>query len=444
MLYRSSAKRALSSLPPCGAPQEGGREEAARASLHRQTTANPLSIARIFFYASRHEPSPSREPAVKFIHTSDLQIGKAFGAFAGDTASFLQDARHAVLRTLGELAVRHGATDILIAGDVYEKQQTSQQTLARSIESMRPFSKVTWHLMPGNHDHFRENGLWDRLARMPLPDNIRLHVRPGAVGLGDGGVLLPAPFHLRTSADDLTSYMDAEATPDGAIRIGLAHGSIQGFGSEGEAANPVSVARAERAGLAYLAIGDWHRQQKIGDRLWYSGTPEPDQFRLPPDAVGSRCNGGAALLVEIEGPRATPVVTPIPTGHYVWHRIEKVLTDDAQVATLETELRSLGADLSRVVLDLRVSGALSLGGRRQFEERILHGAGAALRALRFDETRLLLEPTDQDLDEIDHAGFVRVAADRLRTMAGDASDPARARLAALALKRLYLEQMRED
>ena len=122
---------------------------------------------------------------------------------------------------------------------------------------------------------------------------------------------------------------------------------------------------------------------------------------------------------------------------------EYALSGARDLLEAEAELRSLDSDLSRVVLDLRVSGALSLAGRRQFEERILQGAGSALRALRFDETKLLLEPTDQDLDEIDHAGFVRVAADRLRIMVGDTSDPARARLAALALKRLYLEQMRE-
>jgi hypothetical protein len=62
------------------------------------------------------------------------------------------------------------------------------------------------------------------------------------------------------STDDLTSYIDAEPTPEGATRIGIAHGSIQGLGSEGEAKNYVSPNRADSAGLAYLALGDWHRQ----------------------------------------------------------------------------------------------------------------------------------------------------------------------------------------
>src|SRR3977135_1276598 len=152
---------------------------------------------------------------VKFIHSSDLQIGKAFGYFEPETASILQDARQAVVRTLGEAAVRSGASAVLVAGDIYEKQQMSQPTLARAIENMRSFGTVQWHLMPGNHDHFRENGLWDRLARMQLPANVKLHTRPGAVQIADdGGVpvfLLPAPLRFTSSVDDLAAYMDQAA-----------------------------------------------------------------------------------------------------------------------------------------------------------------------------------------------------------------------------------------
>jgi DNA repair exonuclease SbcCD nuclease subunit len=383
---------------------------------------------------------------MKFIHSSDLQIGKAFGYFEPETASALQDARQAVVRALGEAAVSSGATAVMISGDIYEKQQMSQSTLLRAIESMRSFGGVEWHLMPGNHDHFRENGLWDRLVRMQLPKNVTVHTQSGAVQIGnDGGIpifLLPAPLRFISSVDDLTTYMDKAPTPEGAIRIGMAHGSIQGFGSEGEASNYVSPSRANDAGLSYLAMGDWHRQMKINDRCWYSGTPESDQFKLPPSAATSLCNGGSALLVEINGPTMVPMVSSISTGRYRWHRVEKTLTEDDQIDLLESELRALEINLSNIVVDLKVAGAVSLSGRRAFEERILQSVGAAVRGMRFDEAGLVLNPTDHDLDEIDHAGFVRVAADRLKVMAADTSDQRQAHIAALALKRLYIEHLR--
>ena len=74
----------------------------------------------------------------------------------------------------------------------------------------------------------------------------------------------------------------AEKAPAyGGMRTTRSPGSIQGFGSDGEASNYIEPTRPDTAGLAYLAMGDWHRQVQINDRVWYSGTPEPDLFKRP-------------------------------------------------------------------------------------------------------------------------------------------------------------------
>lgn len=384
---------------------------------------------------------------MRLIHSSDLQIGKVFMYFQPEVAALLQDGRQASVRTMGQLAVKHDISTVLLAGDIYDKQQLSPQTIAKPIEAMRQFPKVTWHLMPGNHDHMRENGLWDRVRRMNLPANVQLHTSPGAVKIMDDDgtpvFLLPSPLLHITSVDDLTDYMDKEPTPDGAIRIGMAHGSIQGFGSEGEASNYVAPTRANTAGLAYLAMGDWHRQVQINDRLWYSGTPEPDQFKRPPGSTETLCSGGCALLVDIPGARAVPKVSPVNVGRYRWHQVSKTITEDSQIDLLEAEIRALEPDLSMVVLDLQATGTVSLAGRKQFEDRIIQGVGAAVCAMRLQDSGLALEPSEEDMDDIDRAGFVRVAADRLKTMADDHSDPDRARLASLAMRRLYIEHIRQ-
>ena len=189
---------------------------------------------------------------MRIIHSSDLQIGMVFNYFEPDVAAMLQDARQAAVHTLGERAREHRAAAVLLAGDIYDKQQLSPQTLAKPIEAMRRFPGVEWHLLPGNHDHVRENGLWDRLRRQGLPQNVHAHTDHGAVKIaeedGTEVFLLPAPFRYRSSDEDLTAYMDNAATPEGAIRIGMAHGSIQKFGSEGEAKNYIAPDRAENRG----------------------------------------------------------------------------------------------------------------------------------------------------------------------------------------------------
>ena len=85
---------------------------------------------------------------------------------------------------------------------------------------------------------------------------------------------------------------------------------MQGFDSAGEANNPIAPDRAKRAGLDYLALGDWHRTLQIGPATWYAGTPEADRFNSQ--------EMGQVLLVDIAGPGAPPKVTPHRTGAYRW------------------------------------------------------------------------------------------------------------------------------
>ncbi len=116
------------------------------------------------------------------------------------------------------------------------------------------------------------------------------------------------------------------------------------------------------------------------------------------------------------------------------------LNNATDIDILETRLRGMAPDLSAVLVWLRVHGALSLAERETFENRIRHGVGSALRVLRLDDVDLLARPTAADLEAIDHAGFVRAAADRLAARAADAADPDR-EAAAAALQRLYVLHM---
>ena len=134
--------------------------------------------------------------------------------------------------------------------------------------------------MPGNHDHYRPNGLWDQLRRKGVPANVHVHTAlKSAIFEDESFALLPAPLHHRRMLNDPTAYMDEADLPDGLMRIGLAHGTITGFGSDNkDVPNYIAPDRPARAGLSYLALGDWHGQKKINNHCWYSGTPEADAF----------------------------------------------------------------------------------------------------------------------------------------------------------------------
>lgn len=373
--------------------------------------------------------------SIKLIHTSDWQIGKVFRFLDNANMGLLQDARLRAINRLGELAGVHEARHVLVAGDVYDMEVLSPRSINQPIERMRAFPAVHWHLLPGNHDPHRSNGLWDQLLHRGLPDNVHVHVAPEPAMLeGDGAVLLPAPLQHRRAIGDPTAYMDDATVPDGLIRIGLAHGTITGFGSDDrDVPNYIAPDRPGKAGLSYLALGDWHGQKKINDRCWYSGTPEPDAF----DVIG----GGQALLVEIGGPGAPPTVTPVPTGHYTWISLTQQINTREDIDFLADKLRGGVEDLNRVLVHLAVEGALSLQDRRYFEERIVEGVSAALCFLRVDDRRLFPRPTPEDLDQIDRGGFVRAAAEALKRQSEDGGETERA-IAAEALQRLYIEHMK--
>lgn len=369
---------------------------------------------------------------IKIIHTSDWQIGKVFRFVDDQTMGLLQEARLEAINRLGEFAEKNDVHHILVAGDIYDMEALSPRSLNQPIERMRNFPGVTWHLLPGNHDPHRSNGLWDRLSHGTLPNNIHVHTRPEPVILkNEPLVLLPAPLLHRKTLEDPTAYMDNLSLPEGLMRVGIAHGTVVGFGSDDKSIpNHIAPDRPVRARLSYLALGDWHGQRKINNRCWYSGTPETDGFDV--------LDGGRALLVEIDDAGTDPKITPFDTGRYRWIRLIERINGREDIDFLSEKIRNVDENLNRMLVHLKVEGTLSLGDREYFQQQITDGVSAALCFLRIDDSQLLPSTTEEDLDRIDKRGFVRAAAEKLKRMAEEGNDSER-RLAAEALQRLYLE-----
>src|SRR5208337_788685 len=136
---------------------------------------------------------------MRFIHTADWQIGKVFRFVDNATMGLLQEARLGAITRLGELARVHGVRHVLVAGDIYDMEALAPRSLNQPLERMRTFTAIQWHLIPGNHDPHRSNGLWDQLVRKSLPGNVHIYLAPEpAIFDAESFALLPAPlFHRR-------------------------------------------------------------------------------------------------------------------------------------------------------------------------------------------------------------------------------------------------------
>ena len=343
-----------------------------------------------------------------FLHTADWQIGKAFAGMPADVAAALGEARLSAIDRLATVAVGAGARYVLVAGDVFDAETLAPKTLRQALSRMARHAGLTWHLLPGNHDPLRPAGLWERLKRDGLPGNVRLILEPRPIEIESGVWLLPAPLTGRATGSDPTAYMDGAATPPEALRIGLAHGSVRGFGSSGTAAVGIGLTRAESARLDYLALGDWHGAQEVAPRTWYSGTPEPDRF------LGNE--PGHALIVRLAQGGAMPVVTRLPTAQFHWRQVRLDIAGSEDLSNLEASLSGPDLEANTVLLQLALVGRVSAAGRQEVLKR-LRTLEAGLRHLEADLSRLTLRAAPGGLDALGEAGDLRCIGERLTALA---------------------------
>jgi DNA repair exonuclease SbcCD nuclease subunit len=341
---------------------------------------------------------------IKLLHTADWQIGKLFGQFEPDDAALLADARFKAVERLASLAAQQRADLVVVAGDVFDTQTVADKTIHRLFNAMADFTGP-WVLIPGNHDAALAESVWARAARLKaIPANVSVCQRPEPLLLESIGVaILPAPLTQRHTYADLTDWFATAETPTEMLRIGLAHGSVQGILAEDiDSPNPLAAGRAEQARLDYLALGDWHGTKQVDARTWYSGTPEPDRFKAN--------DSGQALLVELSGPGTLPYVVAHATGQHLWQSAALTLQVPSDVDQAMQRICTFGPT---DVVQLNVSGQVDLSGHRRLREAIEQARGKT-RGFLTDLSALRLEPTAEDIDALKADGYLREVITELR------------------------------
>ena len=260
---------------------------------------------------------------MRFIHTADWQIGTPDKA--------LNEIR---IASLGNIPT-DDIDFILIAGDTFEHPEVPHADLEAVANVIRSFPCPVY-LIPGNHDPGNPGGIWDKAIWTTL-SNLQVLREPKPVAI-PGATLLPCPLLSRFRSDDPTAWM-ADAPGDG-IRIGIAHGNLQGVPGVGKS-EPIFESIVDAARLDYLALGHWHGL-KGTSKVAYCGTHETSSF-------GEK-NSGHVLIV-------TPGQKPLPfkTSLLEWKTIARTI-DNWQ--SLERELQAIPTPAStnlRLILDGAVS-----------------------------------------------------------------------------------------
>lgn len=356
---------------------------------------------------------------LKLLHTADWQIGKQYGQFEPEEAALLAEARFLAIDRIAALANEHAVDLVLVAGDVFDAQQVADKTIHRLFQALTAY-RGPWVMIPGNHDAALAESVWTRALRLgAVPAHVHLCLKAEPLHLPALKLsVFPAPLTQRITTSDLTAGFAEQSSADGWLRVGLAHGSVQGIlAPDIDSSNPIAADRASQARLDYLALGDWHGTRQVDARCWYSGTPETDRFRAN--------ESGQVLLVALAAVGSAPQVTPLACGRYRWRTQQCVLNVAGDLLELENQLARISGD---EVIALRVSGHIDLAGHQQLLQ-VIGQTQARARAMTTDLSGLRLLPTAEDIDALGADGYLGEVIAELRA----AQDGAQGELAADAL-----------
>lgn len=368
---------------------------------------------------------------VRFLHTADWQLGMTRHFLGPEAQPRFTAARTEVIRTMGALAEAEGCAFVVVAGDVFETNQVDRQIVVRALDAMAASPSITFYLLPGNHDPLDAASVF----RSPTfvqhqPPNVVVLAQQGAVAAAPGVELVAAPWRTKRPLTDLVGAALAGVPPDGTVRVVVGHGAVDHLSPDD--ANPalVRVASVEAAleeGRAhYVALGDRHSATPVGrsGRIWYSGAPEPTDFREE--------EPGHALVVAIDEAGSVEV-TPHRVGTWRFLRHEAALTGEADLDALDALLDEQ-PDKARTIVRLALVGQLSLAEKARLDALLAHHADLFASLEGWDrQIDLVVLAEDADFDDLDLQGFAGEAVADLRVQAAGEGAEARAARDALAL-----------
>jgi DNA repair exonuclease SbcCD nuclease subunit len=357
---------------------------------------------------------------MRLLHTADWQIGMKAGAL-GDAGARIREERlaagHRVVAAAKDLQVDF----IVVAGDLFEHNAVDRVLVQKVADILGSFGGPVF-VIPGNHDPLTRGSVWEHPA-WKASDSVRVLREESPIEV-PGGMLYPCPVLERHSGRNPTAWIPVERT--GAIRIGLAHGTVEGIRQD-EPDYPIPRDAAERTGLHYLALGHWHSttiytSSSGAPQMAYSGAPEPTRF-------GER-ESGQVLMVEIPGPEAPPAITPVPTGGLNWVTVAEELRERGDLARVREDLGAI-ARPDRSLIEVSLGGILTADGQAELDhiEQILQ---SRFLWARLDASRLRPSPADDSWIATLPPGIIRDAAMRLRNPQNVSPE-----VAARALMELY-------
>ena len=267
---------------------------------------------------------------MRILHTSDWHLGRAFHGVG------MLEHQAAFIDHLLEVVESERVDLVVVAGDIYDRGLPPVDAVALADEAMGRLagSRARAVITSGNHDSGRRLGFASGLI-----DHAGVHLRTDAGSVGAPVLLddehgqvavygipyldsetlrrawdLPARGHQASMAAAMERIRADLAARRGARSVVLAHAFVSG-GMSSDSERDISVGGVSMVaadlfdGMDYTALGHLHGQQRLSDRVRYSGSPLAYSFSEADHTKGS-------WLIDLDAPgsdlTAEFVPAPVP------------------------------------------------------------------------------------------------------------------------------------
>ena len=308
---------------------------------------------------------------VKFVHSADWQLGMTRHYLSDEAQARFSAARLDVIQQIENIAIEEGCEFVVVCGDVFESNQVQRQVLVRALEKMAAIPKVTFFLLPGNHDPLDASSIYrSSTFTERQPDNVKVLDGPEPVPVVPGVELIPAPWRNKHPTTDLVDAACKGLGPTDAVRIVVGHGAIDSMSPSPDDPKLIAVEPLEeriKSGLVhYAALGDRHSTTDVGatGRVRYAGAPEPTDY--------TETDPGNVLVVDLDADNMAVDIRHLGTWRFV--RGDWQLSADKDIDALEEWLSGLD-DKDRTIVKGSVVGQVSVGQKDRLVRRL--GTGCA-------------------------------------------------------------------
>lgn len=319
----------------------------------------------------------------RFLHTADWHLGMKY-AKLGLNAEKAREVRIQTANAIIDYAQKHNVDFIIIAGDLFDNNDIERDLIDTVIHILQKAAPIPVYILPGNHDPLTMDSIYADPSWKTLSNTFIIN-QPKPLSVPNIPVTLyPCPVTQKQTKKDLTEWIQVT---DDEISVGIAHGNLQIPGFTDDPNFPIDPDRAEKSGLDYLSLGEWHSlfpfKGKDGAiRTLYPGTPEPTK--------SGENNCGRVVIVEIEARGSKPILQEVEIGTLQWEeRLIEVSSLD-EIKRLEKELENI-TDPENWVLDLKLKGIIDQEAFN-YLETIENQCAKSFLYFKFNRDKLHINP----------------------------------------------------